>query len=70
VNEVKCQINTKKFLISLQQYTKRGEATSEIICKHMNIDCERKPSGNEKRTDVNATGLLNYLPKCETIVSS
>ena len=36
----------------------------------MNIDCERKPSGNEKRTDVNATGLLNYLPKCETIVSS
>jgi hypothetical protein len=55
----------KKFLISLQQDAKRGEAMSENVCKHINIDGERKPSGTETRTDVHDTGRLNYLSKCE-----
>jgi predicted transcriptional regulator len=67
VNEVRCQVNVKQFLISLQEDAKRGEAMneSENVCKHINIDGERKPSGIETKTDVHAIGRFNYLPKCE-----
>ena len=65
MNEVRCQVNVKKFLISLQQDAKRGEAMSENVCKHINVDGERKPSGTETRSAVHATGRFNYLPKCE-----
>jgi hypothetical protein len=54
-----------KVFVSLQQDSKRGEAMSENVCKHIDIDGERKPSGTETRTDVLAAGRLNYLPKCE-----
>lgn len=65
MNEVKCRINMKKLLISLQQEAKRGEPMSENVCKHINIDGERKPSRTKTRTDLHATGRLNYLSKCE-----
>ena len=52
----------KKFLVSLQQEAKRGEAMIENVCKHINIDGERKPSGTETRIDVHATGRKVQLP--------
>ena len=62
MNEVRCKVHVKKFLVSLQQEAKRGEAMIENVCKHINIDGERKPSGTETRIDVHATGRKVQLP--------